>query len=33
DDKNDQDPWNKNNKNNDQGPPDLDVIFKKISGF
>ncbi|MEL0630010.1 FtsH protease activity modulator HflK [Psychromonas aquatilis] len=33
DDKNDQDPWNKNNKNNEQGPPDLDVIFKKISGF
>ena len=33
DDKNDQDPWNKNNKNNDQGPPDLDVVFQKISGF
>jgi len=33
DDKKDQDPWNKNDKNNDQGPPDLDVVFQKIAGF
>jgi len=33
DDKKDQDPWNKNDKNNDQGPPDLDVIFQKVTGF
>jgi membrane protease subunit HflK len=33
DDKKDQDPWNKNDKKNEQGPPDLDVIFQKISGF
>lgn len=33
DDKKDQDPWNKNDKKNEQGPPDLDVVFQKISGF
>ncbi len=32
DDKKDQDPWNKNGKKNEQGPPDLDVVFQKISG-
>jgi membrane protease subunit HflK len=31
DDKKDQDPWNKNNKKNEQGPPDLDEVFQKIS--
>ena len=33
DDKKDQDPWNKNDKKNEQGPPDLDVVFQKISGM
>jgi len=33
DDQKDQDPWNKNGKKNEQGPPDLDVVFQKISGF
>ena len=33
DDQKDQDPWNKNNKKNEQGPPDLDVIFQKLSGI
>ena len=33
DDKKDQDPWNKNDKNNEQGPPDLDAVFQKISGI
>ena len=33
DDKKDQDPWNKNDKKNEQVPPDLDVVFQKISGF
>ena len=33
DDKKDQNPWNKNDKKNEQGPPDLDVVFQKISGF
>ena len=33
DDKKDQDPWNKNDKKNEQGPPDLDVVFQKISGL
>ena len=33
DDKKDQDPWNKNDKKNEQGPPDLDVVFQKISGI
>ncbi|TEW56963.1 FtsH protease activity modulator HflK [Psychromonas sp. RZ22] len=32
DDKKDQDPWNKNDQKNEQGPPDLDVVFQKISG-
>lgn len=27
----DKDPWNNDGKKNDQGPPDLDVIFKKLS--
>ncbi|WP_372881003.1 FtsH protease activity modulator HflK [Psychromonas sp.] len=27
----DKDPWNNNGKKNDQGPPDLDVVFKKLS--
>lgn len=26
----DQDPWKNDNKNKDQGPPDLDVVFKKL---
>lgn len=30
---NDQDPWKNNDKKKDQGPPDLDVIFKKIGGL
>ena len=29
----DQDPWNNNDKKNDQGPPDLDVIFQKLSNL
>ena len=33
DDKKDQDPWNKNDKKNEQGPPDLDVVFQKISAL
>lgn len=33
DDKKDQDPWNKNDKKNEQGPPDLDAVFQKISGI
>ena len=32
DDKKDQDPWNKNDKKDQQGPPDLDVVFQKLSG-
>ncbi len=31
DDKKDQDPWKNNDKKNDQGPPDLDVIFQKLA--
>lgn len=27
----DKDPWHNNGKKNDQGPPDLDVVFKKLS--
>jgi modulator of FtsH protease HflK len=27
----DKDPWKNNDKKNDQGPPDLDVIFQKLS--
>lgn len=26
------DPWNKDGKKNEQGPPDLDVVFQKLSG-
>lgn len=33
DDKKDQDPWNKNDKKNEQGPPDLDVVFQKLSAL
>jgi len=33
DDQKDQDPWNKNDKKNEQGPPDLDIVFQKLSGF
>lgn len=33
DDKKDQDPWNKNDKKNEQGPPDLDVVFQKLSAM
>ncbi|WP_019616177.1 FtsH protease activity modulator HflK [Psychromonas ossibalaenae] len=31
DDKKDQDPWKNNDKKNDQGPPDLDVVFQKLA--
>ncbi|WP_028866486.1 FtsH protease activity modulator HflK [Psychromonas hadalis] len=31
DDKKDQDPWQNSGKKKDQGPPDLDVVFQKIS--
>ena len=31
DEKKPQDPWNKNNKKTDQGPPDLDEVFNKFS--
>ncbi|HEY5716717.1 MAG TPA: protease modulator HflK N-terminal domain-containing protein, partial [Psychromonas sp.] len=27
----DKDPWNNNGKRNDQGPPDLDLVLKKLS--
>lgn len=27
----DKDPWKNNDKKNDQGPPDLDVVFQKLS--
>ena len=31
---NDQDPWNTNKKRkNTQGPPDLDEMLRKVSGF
>jgi len=33
DKKEDQDPWKKNDKKKDQGPPDLDVVFQKLAGF
>ncbi|MEI6896220.1 MAG: FtsH protease activity modulator HflK [Psychromonas sp.] len=33
DDKKDQDPWQNNGKKNDQGPPDLDVVFEKLSNL
>jgi len=29
----DQDPWKKNDKKKDQGPPDLDVVFQKLAGL
>jgi len=29
----DQDPWNNNGKKKDQGPPDLDVVFQKLSNL
>lgn len=31
DDQKDQDPWKKNDKKTEQGPPDLDVIFQKVT--
>lgn len=31
DDQKDQDPWKNNDKKKDQGPPDLDVVFQKLS--
>ena len=31
DDQKDQDPWKKNDKKTEQGPPDLDVVFQKLS--
>ncbi|PKF61304.1 FtsH protease activity modulator HflK [Psychromonas sp. psych-6C06] len=31
DGKKDQDPWQNNGKKNEQGPPDLDVVFQKMS--
>ena len=33
DDKKDQDPWNKNDKKGQQGPPDLDLVFQKLTGM
>lgn len=33
DGKKDQDPWQNDGKKNDQGPPDLDVVFQKITNL
>jgi len=33
DGKKDQDPWQDNGKKNEQGPPDLDVVFDKLSNL
>jgi membrane protease subunit HflK len=33
DGKKDQDPWQSNGKKNEQGPPDLDVVFQKLSNL
>jgi len=33
DGKKDQDPWQNDNKKNEQGPPDLDVVFQKLSNL
>ncbi|GLS92574.1 protease modulator HflK [Psychromonas marina] len=33
DGKKDQDPWQNNGKKNEQGPPDLDVVFQKLSNL
>lgn len=30
---NDQDPWKKNDKKKDQGPPDLDIVLRKLAGL
>jgi len=33
DGKKDQDPWQNDNKKNEQGPPDLDVVFQKLTNL
>ena len=33
DGKKDQDPWQNGNKKNEQGPPDLDVVFQKLANL
>jgi len=33
DGKKDQDPWQSGNKKNEQGPPDLDVVFQKLANL